>query len=107
MDLALVISGVLIGWMILISLFDLIRNMSQPLRVREARIAGKRQCQDSFGGLSGVPSTRYYITFEFPESSPKVFSVNYSQYRLLAKGDQGTLHSQGDWHKGFERRRQA
>lgn len=67
-----------------------------PLALREACIIGKRLEIIGFW-------TRYYVTFQFFYGNREEFEVNGKEYGLLAKGDIGILHTQGNYYTGFER----
>lgn len=67
-----------------------------PLAIREACIIGKRVEMMGFW-------TRYYVTFQFFYGNREELEVNGKEYGLLAKGDIGILHSQGNYYTGFDR----
>lgn len=76
------------------------KNSCSLLISRNAIILGKRQ---KVSGGENSTSTWYYITFEFDDGSREEFSVSGQKYGILVEGDEGKLHSQGTWFKGFER----
>lgn len=76
------------------------KNSCSPLISRNAIIIGKRQ---KVSGGENSTSTWYYITFKFDDGSREEFSVSGQKYGILVEGDEGKLHSQGTWFKGFER----
>jgi Protein of unknown function (DUF2500) len=77
------------------------RNAAAPRLAQTALVVSKRQY---VGGTSGVTSTAYYVTFEFVDRRRCELCLSPEDYGLLVEGDTGTLHSQGDWFKGFDRR---
>lgn len=83
-------------------IFRTVNNMGQPVLTRWARVAGRRQDTSGGSGDTSV-TTWYYVTFEFEGGNREEFSVSGKEYALLSEGDVGTLKSQGDWFKGFER----
>lgn len=48
-------------------------------------------------------TTSYYVTFQFESGDRTEFSLNGSQYGMLAEGDTGMLTFQGTRYLGFER----
>lgn len=48
-------------------------------------------------------STTYYVTFQFESGDRTEFSINGSQYGILAEGDTGMLTFQGTRYLEFER----
>jgi hypothetical protein len=86
-------------------------NLSQPELVRDARVVAKRQHTSGshhhhhhHHHHHPSTSTRYYVTFEFPDGRREEFQVAGSDFGMLAEGDEGALRSQGTWFKGFVRR---
>ena len=91
--------GGFILFMIARMLFQNAKNASAPLLSREARVVTKRQ--HVWGDHS---RTTYYATFEFPDGAREELEVPTQQFGYLVEGDEGTVHSQGTWFKGFDRR---
>ena len=60
---------------------------------------------DSTGvhGYSTSSSTWYYVTFQVESGDRMEFSVNSSEYGMLAEGDCGKLSLQGTRYLSFER----
>jgi hypothetical protein len=77
------------------------RNAAAPRLRQDALVVTKRQY---VGGGSGATSTTYYVTFEFADRGRRELRLSPKEYGLLVEGDAGTLHSQGSWFKGFDRR---
>jgi Protein of unknown function (DUF2500) len=77
------------------------RNAAAPLLAQTALVVTKRQY---VAGGSGATSTTYYVTFELVDRRRCELRLSPKDYGLLVEGDAGTLHSQGDWFKGFDRR---
>ncbi|WP_107841559.1 DUF2500 domain-containing protein [Metasolibacillus meyeri] len=48
-------------------------------------------------------TTSYYVTFQFESNDRAEFSLNGSQYGMLAEGDTGMLTFQGTRYLGFKR----
>jgi hypothetical protein len=105
MDIFTFIFFAVFGSLFIIFLFQMYekraRNAAAPRLAQAASIVTKRQY---VGGGSGVTSTIYYVTFEFVDRSRRELRLSPKEYGLLVEGDQGTLHSQGDRFKGFDRR---
>lgn len=100
MDFLLVVVAIIIGIAILCAIGKYIDNASSPVIAREACIVSKRI---SVSGSNISTSTSYYITFELHDSSRLEFIVSTKDYSFLAEGDTGTLCTQGEWFKRFER----
>jgi hypothetical protein len=84
------------------------RRDGQDLVARRARVIGKRQSTSVSGGTGDMPASshdHYHVTFEFGGGEREEFSVDGSEYGMLAEDDEGTLQSQGTWYKGFDRMR--
>jgi Protein of unknown function (DUF2500) len=77
------------------------RNAAAPCLAQTALVVAKRPY---VGGGSGGTLTAYYVTFEFADRRRCELCLSPEDYGLLVEGDAGTLHSQGDWFKGFDRR---
>lgn len=54
-------------------------------------------------GFHTTSSTSYYVTFQVESGDRMEFSVNGTEYGLLAEGDKGTLSFQGTRYLGFDR----
>ncbi|MCI8615291.1 MAG: DUF2500 domain-containing protein [Lachnospiraceae bacterium] len=54
-------------------------------------------------GYSTTFSTAYYVTFQVESGDRMEFSVNGSEYGMLAEGDTGKLYFQGTRYLSFER----
>lgn len=76
-----------------------IRNA--PLRTVPARVTGKRTAVS--GGDDFAVSTAYFVTFEDENGIRTEFSVDGSQYALLAEGDFGSLTFKGPAFISFVR----
>lgn len=96
--LVLGVFAFVVGGMILTA----VRNMREPLLVRDARVIGKRQ-HLSGGGRNHRAHTSCYVTFDFPDGNREELQVSAREYGVLIEGDVGTLRSQGTWFKGFNR----
>ena len=55
-------------------------------------------------GIHGYHTyTSYYVTFQFDSGDRLEFSVEGTEYGMLAEGDRGKLTFQGTRYLGFER----
>ena len=91
-------------------------NNQQPRLTVEATAVAKRTdvtsssspvAGDASGahGFTSSSSTWYYVTFEVESGDRMEFSVNGSEYGMIAEGDQGRLSFQGTRFLSFERYR--
>ncbi len=83
-------------------------NNNSPKLTVPARVVSKRT--DTSGGMHhgdnnmhSSTTTTYYVTYEFDSGDRTEFSLNGSQYGMLAEGDLGMLTFQGTRHLSFER----
>lgn len=101
------VATVVIGGGIAIAV-GIIHNSIYPVVARESRVAAKRR---NFRKNSPHPDHTnpdhlphaYYVTFEFVNGEQQEFSISGKDYDRLLEDDQGILHSQGSWFRGFER----
>jgi len=97
MELFLIGATIILGtWF----LFSFLPNAFSPQLHRDARAISKRL---RVSGTESSTSTRYYVTFEFSDRSRAEFKVGARTYSVLAEGDSGTLHFQGNWFRSFNR----
>ncbi len=75
-------------------------NSRQPVVRQTAIVLTKRQCTS--GGAESV-STAYYVTFEKADAARWELMVSGTEYGLLVEGDRGTLSTQGDSYRAFDR----
>lgn len=91
---AVVILGIIIGWIQLIKLIIKRReqwkeNYNLPLIVVKATIVGKRERECLHTGTTGKITTfmSYYAMFEFENRDRKEFSIRLPEYILIVEGD--------------------
>jgi Protein of unknown function (DUF2500) len=112
MEIMFVIVPVFIGFVFLIILFQMGKNVSEwmdnnrkPIETAPAKVVAKRSATS--GNVSsnqgGMVTTYYYATFEFKSGERREFWLNASDYGLLAEGDHGQLTHQGTRFHRFER----
>ncbi len=105
---------VLAVWAIGRGLYVWNKNNHSPRQTGNARVVTKRMkvsglCHSMSGnitdrhGFHSSASTRYFATFELEDGQRLEFSVNDSEYGMLAEGDQGQLSFQGTRYLGFDR----
>ncbi len=89
------------------------KNNQSPRLTVEATVVVKRldvshHHHTNAGDTTGAhgytsSSTRYFVTFQVESGDRMEFSVNGSEYGMLAEGDQGKLSFQGTRYLGFVR----
>lgn len=77
------------------------KNDHSPRLTVPAKVIGKRT-QLSFN--TSVPSSRYFVTFQFDSGDRQEFPLSANEYALLAEGDIGFLSFQGTRYLDFKRR---
>ena len=88
------------------------KNNHSPRLTVDAVIVSKREdvsghshgmAGDSTGIHGYHTYTSYYVTFQFDSGDRLEFSVEGTEYGMLAEGDRGKLTFQGTRYLGFER----
>ena len=90
------------------------KNNHSPRLMVDAKVVSKRidvshHHHHNGGDASGahgyhtVPSTSYYVTFQVESGDRMEFSVDGSEYGMLAEGDRGQLSFQGTRYLAFQR----
>ena len=88
------------------------KNNHSPRLTVDAVIVSKREdVSGHHHGMAGDNSamhgyhtyTSYYVTFQFESGDRQEFSVEGSEYGMLAENDRGKLTFQGTRYLGFER----
>jgi hypothetical protein len=112
MEILFVIVPVFIGIVFVFVLFQMGKNVaewadnnSKPIVTVPAKIVAKRSATSGnvTSNQGGSVSTWYFATFEFDSGERAEFSVNGSDFGLLAEGDRGELTHQGTRYHGFQR----
>lgn len=91
------------------------KNNQSPRLTVSALIVSKRMqvshhAHADAGDISGAHgchsavSTMYYVTFQVASEDRMEFTVDGSEYGLLAEGDEGELSFQGTRYLGFDRK---
>lgn len=88
------------------------RNNESPVLTVDAVVKSKRMdvCYHQNANLNqpgqmGYSRTFYYVTFEVESGDRMEFSVNGTEYGVLAQDDTGKLTFQGTRYLGFDRKR--
>ena len=88
------------------------KNNHSPRLTVDAVIVSKREdvsghSHNMVGNSTGIHGyhtyTSYYVTFQFDSGDRMEFSVEGTEYGMLAEGDRGKLTFQGTRYLGFER----
>ena len=88
------------------------KNNHSPRLTVDAVIVSKREdvsghSHNMVGNSTGIHGyhtyTSYYVTFQFDSGDRLEFSVEGTEYGMLAEGDRGKLTFQGTRYLGFER----
>lgn len=90
------------------------KNNQSPRLTVQARLVSRRTSVShhnhgtggDMGAAASTTSTRYYVTFQVESGDRMEFSVNGSEYGMLAEGDTGKLTFQGTRYLSFERDRE-
>ena len=83
-------------------------NNNSPKLTVPAKVVTKRTSTSGGGHHStdhthSMTTTSYYVTFQFESGDRTEFSLNGSQFGMLAETDIGMLSFQGTRYLGFER----
>ena len=88
------------------------KNNHSPRLTVDAVIVSKREdvsghSHNMVGNSTGIHGyhtyTSYYVTFQFDSGNRLEFSIEGTEYGMLAEGDRGKLTFQGTRYLGFER----
>ena len=88
------------------------KNNHSPRLTVDAVIVSKREdvsghSHNMVGNSTGIHGyhtyTSYYVTFQFDSGDRLEFSIEGTEYGMLAEGDRGKLTFQGTRYLGFER----
>lgn len=101
-----VIATIVVSSVITIAI-GIVHNSIYPVIAREALVVakrhtcGKNSSQTRHPHSDNLPQS-YYVTFEFAGGERQEFRIGSKDYDCLPEGEQGILHSQGSWFKGFD-----
>jgi hypothetical protein len=79
-------------------------NLAHPVRRSPARVVAKRSAVgDVHADANRRVATKYFVTFEFRDGERREFSVEETQYGVIAGGDRGTVEYQDGRFHSFDR----
>lgn len=77
-----------------------LKNRRMVERVVAAELIEKKILEETGSGWE--TAEHYCLIFSFAGESPQTFFVSEKEYARRAVGEQGLLHLQGTWYRGFE-----